>query len=411
MSDRSLDPADPNLTVGQRIRYYRRRRGMSRDVLGGLIGRNGRWVKAVERGEILQPKLPTLLSIAEALKLRDVARLTGGDPVPMSMFRGPGHPALPAVRDAINAVSASTAEAPPPLAHLQARLDAAWRARHAAPDHRTVLGTLLPDMIRDAKRAVRAYEGADRRRALAILAGVYNLAQFFVAYQPSADLLWRIVERSIMAAEESEDPRAFGSAVWLAAQAHRDAGDFDAAEVVNREGLDVIRPHLDGADDDLRAIWGALHHEVAYTAARAGQSGTAWRWWDRADRIARSLPPGHFDPMTSFSRVIMDAHSVTIAVELRQGGEARKQARRAERAAIPSQPRLGRHLIEVARAWQLADGPAAALGALGRAYTAAPETIRYNGYARRMTLEFAKEGSPQTRQGARNLADRIGLLV
>ncbi|GGT52371.1 helix-turn-helix domain-containing protein [Actinomadura citrea] len=411
MSDRSVDPADPALSVGQRIRYYRRQRGTSRDVLGGLIGRNGRWVKAVERGEILQPKLPTLLSIAEALRLRDVARLTGGEPIPMSMFRGPGHPALPAVRDAINAVSVSMTEPPPPLTHLQARLDAAWRARHAAPDHRTVLGTLLPDLIRDARRAVRVYEGADRRHALAILAGVYNLAQFFVAYQPSADLLWRIVERSIMAAEESEDPHAFGSAVWLAAQAHRDAGDFDAAEAVNREGLDVIRPRLDGADDDLRAIWGALHHEVAYTAARAGQSGTAWRWWDRADRIARSLPPGHYDPMTSFSRVIMGAHAVTIAVELRQAGEARRQARQAEHAAIPSQPRLGRHLIEVARAWRLADGPAAALGALSKAYTAAPETIRYNGYARRMTLELAKEGSTETRQGARDLADRIGLLV
>lgn len=411
MNDRSIDPADPDLSVGERIQYYRKRRGMSREVLGGLIGRNGRWVKAVERGEIQQPKLPTLLSIAEALKIRDVAKLTGGEPIPMSMFRGPGHPALPAVRDAINAVAVAMNEPPPPLAHLQARLDAAWRARHAAPDHRTVLGTLLPEMIRDAKRAVRAYEGAERRQALAILAGVYNLAQFFVAYQPSADLLWRIVERSIMAAEESEDPHAFGGAVWLAAQAHRDNGDFDAAESVNREGLDLIRPHMDDADDDLRAIWGALHHEVAYTAARAGQAGTAWRWWDRADKIARSLPADHYDPMTSFSRVIMGAHAVTIAVELRQGGEARKQARQAQAAAIPSQPRRGRHLIEVARAWQLAGDQVAELGTLRTAYTAAPETIRYNGYARRMTLELAKEGPAELRRDAQDLADRVGVLV
>ncbi|WP_141578713.1 helix-turn-helix domain-containing protein [Actinomadura sp. WMMA1423] len=414
MSDRGIDPFDPDLSVGQRIQFHRRRRGMSREVLGGLIGRNARWVKAVERGEIGQPKLPTLLSIAEALKLRDIATLTGGEPVPMSMFRGPGHPALAAVRDAVNAVAVSMTGPPPPLAHLQARLDAAWRARHAAPDHRTVLGALLPDLIRDAKHAARAYEGGERRRALALLAGVYNLAQFFVAYQPGADLLWRIVERSVMAAEESEDPHTFGCAVWLAAQAHRDAGDFDAAEAVNREGLDLIRPRVDGAgdaDDDLRAIWGALHHEVAYTAARAGQSGTAWRWWDRADRIARSLPAGHYDPMTSFSRVIMGAHAVTIAVELRQGGEARRQARRAEGAAIPSQPRRGRHLIEVARAWRLADDPATVLGTLDMAYMAAPETIRYNGYARRMTVELAKEGPAELRQDARDLADRIGVLV
>ncbi|MFD0685530.1 helix-turn-helix domain-containing protein [Actinomadura fibrosa] len=411
MRDRSIDPADPGLSVGQRIQYYRERRGMPRDVLGGLIGRNGRWIKAVERGEIGQPKLPTLLSIAEALRLRDVATLTGGKPVPMSMFRGPGHPALSTVRAAINTVAVSTADAPPPLRHLQARLDAAWRARHAAPDHRTVLGSLLPELIRDAKRASRALEGADRRRALAILSEVYSLTQFYAAYQPDSGLLWRIAERSIMAAEESEDPRAFGGAVWLLTEAHRDAGDFDAAETVNRQGLDALRPHMDNAGAELRAMWGALHVSAGYTAARSGQRGVAWGWWEEADRIARGLPADHYDPMTSFSRIIMGAHAVTFAVELRQGGEARKQARKVEQAAIPSQPRRGRHLIEVARAWQLAGDRTEALGSLVTAYTVAPETIRWNGYARRMTTEMAQDGPPSIRHGARDLADRIGLLV
>lgn len=409
MHDRSIDPADPDLTVGQRVKFYRERRGMSREVLAGLVGKSARWVKAIERGEIRDLKLPIVISLAEALKLRDISKLTGGQAMPMSMFRGPGHPALPAVRDAINAVAVTSNGPPSPLAHLQARLDAAWRARHAAPDHRTVLGALLPDLIRDAKHAARAYEGTDRRRALAILAGVYNLAQFFVAYQPDSALLWRIVERSIMAAEESEDPLAFGGAVWLAAQAHRDAGDLDAAEAVNRQGLELLEPHIDTGDDNLRAMWGALHHEVAYTAARAGQRGSAWRWWEMADRIAQSLPAGHYDPMTSFSRVVMGAHAMTVAVEARQAGEARRQAARTVNAAIPSQPRRGRHLIEVARAWQLVNDPDAELDTLQAAYVAAPETIRYNGFARRMVHELAADGPSRVRRDARDLADRIGL--
>ncbi|MFF5262122.1 multiprotein-bridging factor 1 family protein [Actinomadura viridis] len=411
MRDRDIDPADPDLTVGQRIRFYRERSGMSREVLGGLIGKSKYWVKAVERGEIQQPKLPVLLGIAGALKIRDIAKLTGGSPLPIGMFRGPGHPALSQVRDAINSVAVSMTGPPPSLAHLQARLDAAWRARHASPDHRTVIGGVLPALIRDAKHAARWYEGAERRRALALLAGVYNLAQFFIAYQPSPDLLWRVVERSIMAAEESEDPRVFGGAVWLAAQAHRDAGDFDAAETINREGLEHLEPRIQDADDDLRAMWGALHHEAAYTAARAGHRGTAWHWWEKADKIAETLPADYYEPMTSFSRVIMGAHAVTIAVEARQGGEARRQALRTATAPIPSQPRTGRHLIEVARAWQLTGDQGAALGTLNKAYVAAPETIRYNGYARRMTQELAGGGSPDLRQSARDLADRIGLPV
>lgn len=114
--------------------------------------------------------------------------------------------------------------------------------------------------------------------------------------------------------------------------------------------------------------------------------------------------------MTSFSRIIMPAHAVTIAVEARQGGEARKQAARAENLPIPSQPRRGRHLIEVARAWQLAGDKAAALGSLKFAYVSAPETVRYNAYARRMTLEFAR-GPEDLRSAANDLADQIGLLV
>ncbi|QXJ24997.1 helix-turn-helix domain-containing protein [Actinomadura graeca] len=411
MGDRDIDPADPGLTVGQRVRFFRQRQGMSREVLGGLVGKSTRWVKAVERGEIQELKIPAVLALAEALRLRDVSALTGGDgPLPMTMFRGPGHPALAGVRDAINAVAVSASGPPDPLGHLRARLDAAWRARHASPHHRTVVGGLLPGLIRDAKHAVREYQGDDRRRALAVLAGVYNLAQFFIAYQPSADLLWRVVERSLMAAEESGSPKAFGGAVWLAAQAHRDAGDFDAAETLNREGLELIAPHIQEADDDLRAMWGALHHEVAYTAACAGQSATAWRWWDKADRIAQSLPAAHYDPMTSFSRVIMGAHAVTVAVELRQGGEARKQAQRAGAVAIPSQPRRGRHLIEVARAWRIAGDQRVELHALEQAYREAPETIRYNTHARRMTKELA-DGPAGLRRNARELADRIGLLV
>lgn len=410
MPESSTDPAGPDLTTGQRIKLLRRRRGMTRDVLGALVGKSGSWVKAIETGRLQQPKLPLLLRIAEALRVRDLAELTGDQSMPVQLFTGPGHPALPVVRSAIN--SLVVRDGPPPrIEHLRARIDAAWRARHAAPDHRTVLGSLLPDLINDAQHAVRSYRADDRRNAQAMLANVYNLSQFFLAYQPAADLLWRVAERAITAAQEADDPQAIGRAVWLLAQAHRDAGDFEAAEIVNRQALNVLRPHMDNADADLRAIWGALLFENAYTAARAGQRGTAWRYWDRANAVAERLPADFYDPMTSFSRVIMGAHAVTTAVELRQGSESQRQAGRMERLEIPSQPRRGRHLIEVARAHHLNNDLSAALGSLDSAYVAAPETIRYNGYARRILLEVSTEGPSQLRGKANNLADRVGLLV
>lgn len=410
MRDGITDPSDPTLTTGQRVQMYRERRGMSREALGGLVGKSARWVKALELGQLQQPKLPVLLRIAEVLRVRDLSQLTGDASLPRTLFTGPGHPALPAVREAINSVALAEGEVQS-LDYLQARLDAAWRSRHSSPDHRTVLGSLLPDLIRDAKLAVRVTEGSQRRRALAILAGVYNLAQFFIAYQPTADLLWRVVERSLMAAEESEDLGAYGRSVWLAAQAHRDAGDFEAAEQVNRQALEALEARVAEGDDHLRSIWGALLFEAGYTAARAGAEGAAWGWWDRADEVAQSLPEAYYDTMTSFSRVVMGAHAVTVAVELRQGGEAPRQATRYAAAVIPSQPRRGRHLIEVARAWHLANDPAAVLGTLKDAYVVAPETIRYNGFAKQMLLELVTDGPSALRSDARDLADRVALPV
>ncbi len=65
-----------------------------------------------------------------------------------------------------------------------------------------------------------------------------------MAYQPDAALLWRVAERGLVAAQESEDPHAIGVAAWLAAQAHRDAGPahFDAADAVNQEALAYLEP-------------------------------------------------------------------------------------------------------------------------------------------------------------------------
>jgi transcriptional regulator with XRE-family HTH domain len=406
----SSTPEESSLPFGERLKRLRTRRGMTREVLGGLVGRSVQWVKDLETGRRQQPKLDMLLRLAEALRVRNLADLTGDQSQPLRLFSGPGHPALPAVRDAINAIPWADGE-PERLDMLQARLDAAWRARHASPDHRTVLGAVLPGLIRDCQRAVLAYQGDDGRRARSIMAGTYNLCQFFLAYQPAADLLWRVAERAIAAAQESADPRAIGGAVWLLAQAHRDQGEYEAAEEVNRQALELLEPRVADGGAEVMAIFGSLLFEAAYTAARAGERGVAWGYWDQADAVAQRLPGGYYDSMTSFSRVIMGAHAVTVAVESRESGEGVRQARSAQGLQIPSQPRKGRHLIEVARAYHAATDFEATLGTLGAAYVAAPETIRYNGYARGILAELALSGPAGQRADASELAERVGVLA
>ncbi|MFG3174950.1 helix-turn-helix domain-containing protein [[Kitasatospora] papulosa] len=413
--DATPDPyADP-IAFGQRVQILRTRRGMTRDQLGGLMGRSGSWVKGIEYGRLRPPRYEVMLRLAEVLRARDLADLTGDQSVRVDLFVGPGHPRLGAVRAAVDAFPVpGQDEAAPTVEHLSARLARAWSARHTSPHHRDVVGALLPDLIRDAQAAVRqADTAAERRAAQARLSEVYSLSQFFVAYQPDSALLWRVAERSMVAAQESEDAHTIGVAAWLAAQAHRDSGPahYDAADEVTTAALSYLAPLLPDAGAEVLAIAGALTHEAGYTAARRGETGTAWRCWDEARAMAERLPADYFHPVTSFSRAIMGAHAVTIAVELHAGGESVRQAAAADASTIPSRPRRARHRIEEARGYQLDGQPDVALATLAQAHEAAPETIKYNGFAKRIVLEEAQSKSPARRRRASALAVKLGLLA
>ncbi|GAA0389499.1 helix-turn-helix transcriptional regulator [Streptomyces luteireticuli] len=412
--DTTPDPYTDPLAFGQRMQVLRTRRGLSRPVLAGLLGRSPSWVKQVENGSIGTPSLTMILRVAEVLRVRDLAELTGDESMPTHLFAGPGHPLLPAVQAAVNAYPVPGDGEAPSAEELRARLDRAWAARHSAPRHREVVGGLLPGLVRDAQLAVRqAASTRDRRRLQGILSEVYSLAQFFVAYQPDPALLWRVADRGMVAAQESEDPHAIGIAAWLTVQAHRDSGHahFDAADAVNRDTLAFLEPLTPDTGDDVRAVVGALQFEAGYTAARRGESGTAWAWWEKAHALAESLPAHYYHPVTSFSRAVMSAHAVTVAVELHAGGESVRQATAADAHTIPSRPRRARHRIEEARGYQLDGQPEAALATLAKAHESAPDTVMYNGYARRIVLEETEAKSPARRQRASELAVKLGFLA
>ncbi|MGW8745978.1 helix-turn-helix transcriptional regulator [Streptomyces sp. WAC 04229] len=408
------DPyADP-LRFGQRVQVLRERRGMTQAQLAGLVGISPHTLRKIENGQQKAPGLDMVLRIAEALRARNLADLTGRPDTQVDLFVGAGHPRLAAVKAAVDSFPLSADVEPPPTAHLEARLHTAWKARHAARNHREAIGKLLPGLIQDAQALVRhADRSVERRTAQALLSQTYSLSQFFIAYQPDSYLLWRVAERGMIAAQESGNPHAIGVAAWLLAQAHRDSGPqhFDAADAVNREAITFLQPLLPDASDDVRAIAGALEFELGYTAARRRETGSAWRHWDQANDIAAQLPSNYYHPVTSFSRAVMGAHAVTIAVELRQGGESVRQAARADQVTIQSRPRRARHRIEEARGYQLDNQPDTAVASLEKAYEAAPETIQYNGYAKAILLEEIESTQSARRRRAADLAMKMGMLT
>src|SRR5690242_17351159 len=198
---------------------------MTQTQLAGLVGVSPHTLRKLENGQQKPPGLEMVMRIAEALRVRDLADLTGRPDGHVDLFIGPGHPRLAEVKAAVDSFAIGSSVEPPPVAHLEARLHAAWKARHEAKNHREAIGVLLPDLVRDAQALVRAADSSNQRRAAqALLAQTYSLSQFFIAYQPDSSLLWRVAERGMIAAQDSSDPHTIGVAAWLLAQAHRDSG-------------------------------------------------------------------------------------------------------------------------------------------------------------------------------------------
>lgn len=383
---------------------------MSRRVLGGLVDRSAEWVKAVETGRLQTPKLQVLNKIAHALDVRDLAELTGnGQAVPVSRFlTAAAHEALPEVQAALTEYRLASDSRPVDLAHLREQLAAAWKVRHGSPDHRTQLGALLPGLIRDAQRAVRARHGEERRDARRVLAGVFQLADFYVAFQPAPELVWLVADRAVTEGQEADDPYEMAAGAWALVQALREAGRWEEAISVANGGVAQVEPYLESAPDDWRGIVGALHAENALTCARRGRHGEAWSHWEKAHHVAQRLGPQYRHVQTSFGLPVMKANAVTLGVELRRDGEARRAAEFVPEEIV-SVPRRARHLIEVARVHVLRGDSDAVLATLDLSERTAPETARFNGWARELTHNLLDRPPSGKAAAVRSLAGRLGV--
>jgi transcriptional regulator with XRE-family HTH domain len=217
-------------------------------VLAGLVGMSASWLKGIERGTRLPPRLPLLVKLAEALAVGDVAVLAGIDmdlggatSVPVASFARIPHDAVPAIREAVRDPLLVIPASPVDVAALAARTADAWLLWHQSTQHRTDVGRILPRLVTDARVAARATEGQDRRGASAVLADVYALVQHEVVWASESELNWTAADRG---------------------------------------------------------IYGALQLHAATTAARAGREGDAWRHWDQARATAIRLPGGYYHPWT-----------------------------------------------------------------------------------------------------------------
>lgn len=396
------------MTTGQRVRHYRQRAGMSRPVLAGLVGRSTEWVKSVETGKMLTPRLPLLIRLAEVLGVDDLAQLTGDQRLSASTYTRGVHEALPAVARSLSSYPVTAPGEPVTAADLADRVAQTWGLWHGTKRQRTAIAGLLPNLLADAQVATRRHDGADRRSALRSLAQTYHLTQLFLSFQPAPELVTMTGDRAFIAAQDADDPHAMAAAAWYLNHVFRDAGQQHEARVqLATDAAALLRPEA-GPED--RALWGLLRLAVALSHAKRGHDGLAWAAWDDADRAARALPTGYVHSWLMFGRATVDAYAITMHADLARGGEAVRAADRVDTAALPSATRRSFHLIETARAYSQRSEPVATVHLLRRAWDESPDTLRFNLFARSALVQLREENRSTVRAEVADLAHKLDLV-
>lgn len=162
------------LTVGERIAWYRRRRGMSQAVLADLVGRTVDWLSKIENNRIDLDRLSVIKDLANALHVSLGDLLV--EPSLMDFAPTGERQGVRALRDGlvnyrlITPFDAVAAHELPKLAVLERHLSEVWAAYGGsvrwgrAVEGPESTGTGIPTCRNSADEARRDRPRVDRRR-------------------------------------------------------------------------------------------------------------------------------------------------------------------------------------------------------------------------------------------------------
>ncbi|MGV9679832.1 helix-turn-helix domain-containing protein [Nocardia sp. NPDC003482] len=392
----------------QRLKAARIGAGLTRPVLGQLVGRSEGWVKALEVGRLQQPRLPMLIKLAEALGLDDLSTLTGDQSLSRAAYGKLRHPLLDKITAAlVSYPHPSARDKPIHIDALEAQVRQTWELWHGTRHQRSTVAPVLAGLLTDARLAARQFENDERRRARIVLAQVYHLVQLYLSFQPVPDLVLMAGDRAMIAAQDADDPYAIAAAAWYVNHVYRDAGEQAEIRVeLARDACTLL--NLERSEED-RALHGLMQLAMALSFAKIGREGDAWRHWDKALELARSLTREH--PWLKFGVPMVESYAISIHCDLVRGGYAVQHANKLNLGSVTSCTRRSFHETEIGRAYHLKGEPLGAVTMLKRAHETSPDTFGFSLYARSLIPELVKHGGANVRPDAEQLAVALDIPV
>jgi transcriptional regulator with XRE-family HTH domain len=401
-----------NLTIGERVAWYRRRRGLSQEVLARLIGRTADWLGKIENNRIELDRLSVIKSLADVLdvSLGDLL----AEPSLVDWSPDSGMETVPALRTALMEYQALTAlgtrhqgTEPPSLNALRQEATTLWDA-YQASRFGYVTGQ-LPGLLRRAQTAADLLDGQDQDDARSLLGLTYQLAATQLTKLGETDLAWIAADRGLSAVRPVGDPAITGSLFRSVSHALLSTGRYQDAVRLTTDAADFLDQYLTDAGPELLSVYGTLLLGGSVAAARANDAGTARTFLTAADEAATRLGKDANHLWTAFGPTNVAIHRVATAGELGNIQVAIELGPRVNTSALPMERRV-RHALEVSRAYSSWNRQDEALSVLLDAEQMAPEQVRHHFLGRQLVLTWIRQQRSKPSSELVGLARRLHVL-
>jgi len=301
-------------------------------------------------------------------------------------------------------------ELPGPLPDITVLEAAANHARrHYQACRYAELMELLPQLLLRLRAASILLDGEAKNRALILSADAYHVAAGLLLKLDDQGLAHLAADRSMQAAQASEDPVTLGASARIVTHALMRGGHLSvAASAASGHAARLDRDMLSHNPESL-SVYGSLLLRGAVAAAQDGRRGGAQELLDESGAAAQQLGADANLRWTAFGPTNVKLHRVNVAVTLGDAGTAVQLAREIDPAAITVTERKATLLIDVSRAFLQWGRHDKAYAALRAAEHAAHEEVAGRPSVHRMVRELIAAAPPSVRRDAAEFATQIGV--
>ncbi len=392
--------------IGERIRIYRRRRGLSQRELADLVGRSESWLSQVERGIRSVDRLSVLIDVARVLKT-DVESLAGYQ----FAYAPNGHPELDGLEEIRTALSAypglGLSNVPAGDLNEISRLTTEVHQRYQAADYGAA-AKILPSLITTSDAMAAEARGDERLRALAVQNHVYVAAAKLVTKIGDGQLAWIAADRAVNSALQADSELLGAGAAYQVACAFLKLDQVERAEQI---AMATAENFTDDTPLGL-SYQGALFLISSVIAGRRSDHAESTDRLRRAQYLADALGEDGNYGWTAFGPTNVAIHRVSAAAELGDAKQAIDLAEGIDTEGLPDGLNSRRAQVHIDTAWAYSQHreDAAVVVNLMEAERAAPQALRYNVIVRELLREMLKRERRSATPGLRSLAKRAGVL-